>query len=289
MYIFIGIFVLILLTGFSCSIKKEIKNTVPLNYSEVTESEEQNIAEEVTKELPENSQINFSEVIESEEQNIAEEVTKELPENSHNEKVEVAEKQVVKEKEPELVKEVAEKQVVKEKEPELIKTETKPIKVVVPEFTKCTTINCFTELAKNCQKGDFTLYTSGPFLFDSTLTVQSIIYYKINGKNSDGLCEFTYQILNSLFSISDENKAEIVANGTLTEEEINEQLKIMNESINEAKLISNCTGVGTDFATLIMNMANWNTSSSCKINLGSNQSTCILEPNITCISNNEAL
>ncbi|HQF57529.1 MAG TPA: hypothetical protein PK831_03475 [Candidatus Magasanikbacteria bacterium] len=272
MYIFIGIFVLILLTGFSCSIKKEIKNTVPLNYSEVTESEEQNIAEEVTKELPENSQINFSEVIESEEQNIAEEVTKELPENSHNEKVEVAEKQVV-----------------KEKEPELIKTETKPIKVVVPEFTKCTTINCFTELAKNCQKGDFTLYTSGPFLFDSTLTVQSIIYYKINGKNSDGLCEFTYQILNSLFSISDENKAEIVANGTLTEEEINEQLKIMNESINEAKLISNCTGVGTDFATLIMNMANWNTSSSCKINLGSNQSTCILEPNITCISNNEAL
>lgn len=245
MYIFIGIFVLILLTGFSCSIKKEIKNTVPLNYSEVTESEEQNIAEEVTKELPE---------------------------NSHNEKVEVAEKQVV-----------------KEKEPELVKTETKPIKVVVPEFTKCTTINCFTELAKNCQKGDFTLYTSGPFLFDSTLTVQSIVYYKINGKNSDGLCEFTYQILNSLFSISDENKAEIVANGTLTEEEINEQLKIMNESINEAKLISNCTGVGTDIVTLIMNMANWNTSSSCKINLGSNQSTCILEPNITCISSNEAL
>jgi hypothetical protein len=151
---------------------------------------------------------------------------------------------------------------------------------------KCSSLDCLIGLAKTCSKGEFTHEYSMPF-FDpeNGMTLNVKTYYKINGKDSNNACNLIQQSRGGNAILSEKGRQVLIENGQ-TEEEINSQMKSVNDSINNPStlnIITTCTGAGTDISTYLKNSKQGNFSSSCESS-SSTEATCSFEPNLTCVT-----
>jgi len=157
-----------------------------------------------------------------------------------------------------------------------------------PEVTKCTSLDCLIELAKTCTKGEVTYAYSIPFPFapDLGITINGKTYYKINGKDANGSCTFIQQTRGATVILSEEGRQAALERGQ-TEEEIDDQLKAMNDSYKDpaiANSVMTCTGAGSDVATYLTNTKLGTFGTSCSISFGEKETRCTVDPNLSCIT-----
>jgi len=167
-------------------------------------------------------------------------------------------------------------------------TESTQTTQVSQEAVRCSTMDCLIQLAETCTQGDIIYIYSMPFPLspNSGITINSKTYYKINGKNAGGTCIFVYKPLGGSMALSAEGKKEALAKGQ-TEKEINDQMKIMSDSLNDPNIlntITTCKGTEMNIAKYLTNTKNGSFTGSCVIVFGKKETSCTVEPNLSCIT-----
>jgi hypothetical protein len=214
--------------------------------------------------------------------------TQETPEVA----VQQPQEEIVQDREKEATKTVAPAPVKEEPKPVV----QKPVETVPappppppkPEITKCTSLDCLIELAKTCTKGEVIYAYSMPFPLapDLGITINGKTYYKINGKDTSGLCTLIQQSRGATVILSEEGRQAALERGQ-TEEEIDDQLKAMNDSFKDPAIVDSvmtCTGAGTDMATYLTNTKLGNFGTSCSISFGEKETRCTVDPNLSCVT-----
>ena len=158
-----------------------------------------------------------------------------------------------------------------------------PKTITKPEITKCQTVDCLVKLAEKCEQGNFVYNYQVPF--PEEMIVIGKTNYKINGKNNSGMCVLLQDGIQSSVTITEEGRKASLDKG-LTEENINDQIKKMNDSMKTAfGMKITCTGKTSDLATYLRDaLQNGKDVSSCSIGGKENETTCVHEPNVTCIT-----
>lgn len=161
-----------------------------------------------------------------------------------------------------------------------------PAPTPAPGPTKCNSMDCLIELARACKKGELLYSYSVPNPLFIGVTSSGKTYYKINGKDSLGLCKFTFQSRGGNQTLSEEGRQTLVERG-MTNQEIDDQIKAMNDATNSEdvlKIVNDCIGTGANIATYLDNSRQGTSSGGCKIEMGMEGSkvACTYEPGITC-------
>lgn len=158
------------------------------------------------------------------------------------------------------------------------------------EIVSCSDINCLINLAQTCQKGELSYHASGPFPLVEGLMYEGTTYFKIDGKDANGVCTFIQQSKGGSFTLTPEGRQAAIGRG-MTEAEIDAELQTMNESINDEAVlasISTCSGTSANVATYMTNMTQETDDLSINLSctIGINESICTYEPDITCVISN---
>ena len=151
---------------------------------------------------------------------------------------------------------------------------------------KCSSMDCLIALARSCKKGELVYSSTTPFPFGDGMKVNSKTHYKIQGKNSSGVCIFTQQSRGGAVIVTSQERQKLMKQGTPAPE-IDAQLKAMTASMNNPdylKVVATCTGTSKNVATYFGNIQQGGTSTDCTSSLGSNEAHCRYEPNISCVA-----
>lgn len=154
------------------------------------------------------------------------------------------------------------------------------------EIVQCSDMDCLINLSRSCQPGEVAYNYVGPIplfqmeglIFDVTTN------YTIIGKDSNDSCILTEEPMGGIIRLTDEERLNLFNSG-MTSVEIDEALAAMNDSINSTDVLNSvttCAGTSENMSIYLTNEKEGTTSMSCEI--GTEQSTCTYEPNITCVT-----
>ena len=186
--------------------------------------------------------------------------------------------------EPQAIEEnivIPENEVIKEIIQEAVKEENVEIKNAV-----CKTLDCFMELANDCKKGEVTHYYSVPFLLGDGVNMTGINRYVLHGRDKNKQCTFTQQSQGSEAKISIEGREKALAEG-FTNEEVDAQIEAINGALNDPALLESimtCRGAEKDIITYLQNTQQGIGKTSCSFDFGKDETVCIVEPNLSCIT-----
>lgn len=153
--------------------------------------------------------------------------------------------------------------------------------------TQCSSIECMINLAQTCARGeiDHSMSMEFPFMPESGIILNTETYMSLDGFNDGGACVLTQKPQGGSVTVTEQGRQDASSQG-LSDQEINEQIEAMNEAYNDPLLLSSvttCTGTASNMSSYLSNIQNGQFSSSCTFSAGQ-ESQCIQEPNITCVT-----